>query len=102
MPAPVPDIWQRRVGAYTIVNRGQDTVAFDDVHLRYQEGFLVVDYTVPLFAEGTMSLVLEPLSDTEAVTRGLGRGLGETLRVVMVEGQESLQYSGYLLQRQAK
>jgi len=101
-PAPVSDIWQRRVGAYTIINRGTDTVAFDDVQLRYHEGFLVVDYTVPLFADGTMSLVLEPISDTEAVTRGLGRGMGETLRVVTVNSQESLQYSGYLLQRKAR
>lgn len=101
-PAPVSDVWQRRLGSYAIINRGHDTVAFEDVQLRSHEGFLVVDYSVPLFAEGTMSLVLEPLSDTEAVTRGLGRGMGETLRVVTVNGQESLQYSGYLLQRKAR
>ena len=101
-PSPISDVWQQRVGAYAIVNRGNDTVVFDDVQLRYHEGFLVVDYTVPLLAEGTMSFVLEPISDTEAVTRGLGRGMGETLRVVTVNSQESLQYSGYLLQRKAR
>lgn len=101
-PTPVSDVWQRRVGAYTIVNRDNDTVAFDDVQLRYYEGFLVVDYTVPLLADDTMSLVLKPISDTEAVTRGLGRGMGETLHVVTVNGQESLQYSGYLLRRKAR
>jgi hypothetical protein len=77
-------------------------VAFDDVQLRYHEGFLVVEYSVPLLADGTMSLVLEPISDSEAVTRGLGRGMGETLRVIVVDGKESLQYSGYLLQRKAR
>lgn len=101
-PTPVSDVWQQRVGAYTMVNRGNDTVAFDDVQLRSNEGFLLVDYTVPLLAEGTMSFVLEPLSDTEAVTRGLGRGMGETLRVVTVHGKESLQYAGYLLQRKGR
>jgi CubicO group peptidase (beta-lactamase class C family) len=101
-PTPVSDVWQQRVGAYVMVNRDNDTVAFDDVQLRYHEGFLVVDYTVPLFTDSTLSLVLKPISDTEAVTRGLGRGMGETLRVITVNGKENLQYSGYLLQRQAK
>ena len=101
-PTPVSDVWQQRVGAYAIVNRGDDIVTFDDVQLRYHEGFLVVDYTAPLYADGTLSLVLEPLSDTEAVTRGLGRGMGETLHVVTVQSQESVQYSGYLLQRKGK
>jgi len=101
-PTAVSDVWQQRVGAYAIVNRSNDTVTFNDVQLRYHEGFLIVDYTVPLFADDRLSLVLEPISDTEAVTRGLGRGIGETLRVVTVEGKESFLYSGYLLQRKTR
>jgi len=46
-----------------------------------------------------MSLAMEPLSDSEAVFYGLGRGLGETLSVETVQGEEGLRYSGYLLKR---
>jgi len=98
-PVLVSDQWQRRVGAYEIANPGDDTVLVKDICLRYKDGLLRVDYALPLFFDGTLNVSLQPLSDTEAVIRGLGRGMGETIRVVTVDGEEMLRYSGYLLRK---
>lgn len=98
-PVPVSEQWQRRVGAYEIANPGDDTVLVKDICLRYKDGLLRVDYALPLFFDGTLNVSLQPLSDTEAVIRGLGRGMGETIRVVTVDGEEMLRYSGYLLRK---
>ncbi|MBT1075783.1 serine hydrolase domain-containing protein [Geobacter grbiciae] len=98
-PVLVSQQWQRRVGAYEIANPGDDTILVDDLRLRYEDGFLRVDYALPLFFDGKLNVSLQPLSDTEAVIRGLGRGMGETIRVVAVNGEEMLQYSGYLLKK---
>jgi hypothetical protein len=98
-PVPVSEVWKRRAGAYEVANPDNDTVLFENLHLRYKDHFLVVDYALPLFTENPMSLALNPLSDTEAVIFGLGRNLGDTIQAVTVNGREYLQYSGYLLQK---
>ncbi len=54
----------------------------------------------PFFFKGTARFALTPVSDTEAVVSGLGRSLGETVRAVLVDGQERIAYSGYLLRPQ--
>ncbi len=41
-------------------------------------------------------LVVEPLSDTEALLLGPLAGAGEMIRVVMIDGVEMWRYSGYL------
>jgi hypothetical protein len=96
---PVPEKLSQRVGEYEIVNRGDDAVIFDNVRVRQDAGLLIVDYVTPLFSDKTMSVALAPLSDTEVLTYGLGRGMGETIRVVTVGSEELLQYSGYLLRK---
>jgi hypothetical protein len=101
-PVKVSDKWQGRVGAYEIANPGDDTILVDNIRLRYEDGFLRVDYALPLFFPGTVNVSLLPLSDTEAVIRGLGRGMGETIRVVTADGEEMLRYSGYLLRKKRK
>jgi hypothetical protein len=40
------------------------------------------------------------ISNTEVLLAGLGRSMGETIRVVKVNGQEMLFYSGYLLRKE--
>ncbi|HXC93264.1 MAG TPA: serine hydrolase domain-containing protein [Geobacteraceae bacterium] len=100
-PGPISDKWQQRSGEYEIINAGDDAVLVDKVRLRYEEGLLKAEYTLPLFTDQILSLALAPLSETEAVICGLGRGKGETVRVVTREGQELLAYSGYLLRKKA-
>jgi CubicO group peptidase (beta-lactamase class C family) len=101
-PEPVPDKWQQRSGEYEIINGGDDTVLVDKVRLSSENGLLKAEYTLPLFTDQTLRVALSPLSDTEAVICGLGRGKGETVRVVKQGGNELLAYSGYLLRKKAE
>ncbi len=98
-PVPVPQRWQQRTGEYEIVNSGDDAILVENIRLRYAEDTLAVEYTTPLFTDQAMSVALAPLSDTEAVICGLGRGKGETIRVITRKGEELLAYSGYLLRK---
>jgi len=61
--------------------------------------FLFVDYSIPLLFPGTMNFAVAPISDDEAVIRGFGREMGETIRAVTVNGENMLSYSGYLLRK---
>jgi CubicO group peptidase (beta-lactamase class C family) len=99
---PFPEKWLKRMGEYEIANRGDDAVIIDNVRLRYDDGFVLVEYSVPVFFGSTMSFALAPVSDTDAVIRGLGSGMGETIRVVTVDGGEMLYFSGYLLKKKAE
>ena len=98
-PGPIPAPWLQRLGEYEIVNAGDDFVLVEKVRLRLDDGLLTVEYATPFFSEVPMTLALAPLSGTEAVICGLGRGRGETIRVVMAGEEELLAYSGYLLRK---
>jgi hypothetical protein len=79
---------------------GKDYGIFGDVsYFKLQDGFLVVKYSAPLFADDAVSFPIAPISDTEAIFLGLGRGMGETIRGITINGQEHLQYSGYQLRK---
>jgi len=54
---------------------------------------------MPLVTDKRMSLTIAPISDSEAVISGLGRGTGETIRMVKDGGDEMLRYSGYILRK---
>jgi len=58
--------------------------------------------SIPLLFPGTASFAVAPVSDAEAVIRGFGRGMGETVRTVTVNGENMLSYSGYLLRKRGK
>ena len=57
---------------------------------------LVIKYPVQ---GSTIWLVLEPLSDTVALIRGLGGDKGGAVQIVTVDGQEQLQLWGSLYKR---
>jgi len=101
-PVPVPAQWLGRTGEYEIANLGEDAVLLEKVTLRADDGFLYVDFSIPLLFPGAMNFAVAPVSDDEAVIRGFGRGMGETVRAVTVNGEEMLSYSGYLLRKRGK
>jgi CubicO group peptidase (beta-lactamase class C family) len=101
-PMPVPSQWLGRKGEYEIANPDEDAILPEKVTLRAAGGFLFVDYSIPLLFPGTASFAIAPVSDTEAVIRGFGRGMGETIRAVTVNGEEMLSYSGYLLREKRR
>ena len=97
-PVPIPEKMLRHIGEYQCINQGSDALLFDKVCLRQENGILLVDYSIPLFSNNTMTLALKPVSESEALIDGLGRGKGETIRLVN-EGGEELFRSGYLFKK---
>jgi hypothetical protein len=101
-PVPVPARWLGRTGEYEIANLDEDAVLLEKVTLRADDGFLYVDFSIPLLFPGTMNFAVAPVSDDEAVIRGFGRGMGETICAITVNGEEMLSYSGYLLRKRGE
>ena len=99
-PHPVSPAWLARTGRYVIVNKGDDGTLFENTQLAYENGLLVLKYTLPEAPGFTPSIALDPVSDMEAISQGLGRFMGETFRVIRVQGQERIAYSGYELRRE--
>ncbi|MFZ2223720.1 MAG: hypothetical protein WAV26_03430 [Candidatus Deferrimicrobium sp.] len=69
------------------------------IALRAAAGFLFVDFSIPLLFPGTASFAVAPVSEDEAVIRGFGHGMGETIRSLSTGGEEMLSYSGYLFRK---
>ncbi len=101
-PVPISETWQRRLGKYEIINAGDDHILVEGIGLRDDGGLLVIDLAIPVFFKGRLNFALKPISDSEAVTYGLGRGMGETIEVITIGKEELLRYSGYLLRKQTK
>jgi len=101
-PVPLPAEWRGRTGEYEIVNPGEDAILPEKVRLREDGGFLFVDFALPLLFPGTASFAVAPVSKSEAILRGIGRGMGETVRDVTVNGEEMISYSGYLLRKKTE
>ncbi len=94
----VPDNWVRLAGQYEVLNPDEG-FPFEDVSLQHEHGFLCLSYRVPALTDRPVRLPLQPVSDGEAIVGGLGRGRGETVHVVGLDGQPTLRFSGYLLRR---
>jgi hypothetical protein len=95
----IPKAWLNRLGTYEIMNAGDDVLFFKDFNFRYDSGLIVLDATIPVVNNLKVNIALSPVSDTEAVVCGLGHFLGETIRVVLIDGKEKLLISGYELRR---
>jgi len=93
--------WRHRLGDYQINNLDRDHEFVEHIRLIEEDGFLLVEMTMAGPPEQTLCLPLMPLSDGEALLlSGLATG-GETVRRVVVDGEERLAISGYLLKRVA-
>jgi CubicO group peptidase (beta-lactamase class C family) len=97
-PRPIPEAWRKRTGKYEIVNRDQDEPLFDDPSLVVKNGLLLLQVTMA-GSDARGDIVVEPLSDTEALLLGPLAGAGETIRAMQVDGVEMWRYSGYLFKR---
>ncbi len=101
VPKAIPEVWQRRVGRYEIVNQGQDEVLIKEPSLVMKNGLLLMR-VMGLHGEVSGELVVEPVSDTEAVLSGVLAGAGETIQAVQVNEFEMLRFSGYLFKRKSE
>lgn len=92
---PWGQVWQQRIGNYRTLNPDGD-YAIQDLQLSSQEGVLCLHYRAPHLSDSHIRVPLKPVSATEAVIEGLGRGWGETVRIVEMNGKQCLRFSGYL------
>jgi hypothetical protein len=97
-PAPLPPTWQNMLGRYQIVNPDPKGSP-QDITLSNEKDVLVLRYKNPLWHAGEAKHYLIPRSDTEALTLGIGRSSGETMRMIELDGETGLSIWGYLMKR---
>ncbi|MHB9130654.1 MAG: serine hydrolase domain-containing protein [Armatimonadota bacterium] len=97
-PAPIPAAWQKRLGSYAIANPDQGSaLKVSDITLLEKDGLLIAHVRVS--PGGVVNVPITPIDTDEAVTAGLGRGMGETLRIVKQGKEERLCFSGFEFRR---
>lgn len=98
---PLPDPWKIHLGRYQSINSKGD-MQLKQARLVYQQGLLLIKLewiVMPAADEDRLTLVLQTINDNEAVVHGLGRGKGDTLHFIELDGEQLLSYSGFLLRR---
>ncbi len=88
-------VWEQRIGNYRTLNPDGE-FAIQDLQISSEEGVLCLHYRAPHLSDSQIRVPLKPVSATEAVIEGLGRGRGETVRIVEMNGKQCLRFSGYL------
>ena len=102
-PSSSLGVWKKRLGKYEIVNLGNDFQFVKRIRLIEEHGFLRIELTYAAAEEEAQGIVsLLPVSDTEAVLLGTLNDGGATLRVVMVNGEEYAQFTGYQFKKIAQ
>jgi CubicO group peptidase (beta-lactamase class C family) len=88
-------VWKKRLGSYRTINPDGE-FSIQDLKLSDQDGVLCLHYRAPHLSENTIRVPIQPVSPTEAVVQGFGRGGGETVQIVEVNGKQCLKFSGYM------
>ncbi len=95
---PIPKKWKKRVGNYKVLNPDSG-YEMKNTKVAIEQGMLNISYRMPKLSNKIISVPIRPISDSEAIVLGLGRMRGEVLQVVMVQGEECLKYSGYIVRK---
>ena len=98
-PLPLPAKWENALGKYQIINPDKHSTP-EDIRLSKKEGVVEISYNLPLWRSGRGKLYLYPISETEAVTTGIGRYSGETMRMIDIDGEKGLAFWGYKMKKQ--
>ncbi len=96
---PIPPAWLQRLGKYEVINP-DDGFRLHKLALFERDSRLYLQYQMPDLAATVIELPITPISDYEAVTSGLGRNRGETIRIqrFAADNSEYLLFSGYVAQ----
>ncbi|MES9980451.1 MAG: serine hydrolase domain-containing protein, partial [Candidatus Thiodiazotropha sp. 6PLUC5] len=92
---PWETVWRKRLGSYRTINPDGD-FSIQDLHLSEESGVLCLHYRAPHLSESLVRLPLQPVSENEAVIQGFGRGRGETVQIVEINGKQCLKFSGFM------
>ena len=97
-PTPIPDTFMKRLGHYEIINK-VDGPAPDLIILKEEKGLLIGEVRFPEKPELLLRVGFKTISDSEAITAGLGSGRGDTLRLIQENGEDRLAFSGLVLRK---
>ncbi|MEC4678331.1 MAG: serine hydrolase domain-containing protein [Nitrospirota bacterium] len=95
----VPQSWRARMGHYEVIVGAELPQALGlstSLELKMRDGFLV---SVSSEYGDQMARPLRAMNETEAIVMGLGTGLGQTIYVDEIDGNEVLKSSGTILKR---
>jgi hypothetical protein len=87
--------WKKRIGRYRTMNP-DGAFSIQDLQLAEKDGVLCLKYKIPHLSNRPIQVPLKPISPDEAIIEGLGRGRGETVRIVEIDGKQCLRFSGYM------
>jgi len=90
---PIPASVKPWLGDLRIRNP-DPAVMIEDIKLSIESGLMIISYRIPVFEE-TVRTAFMPVSDNEWIRVGIGRGMGETIKVKSRDGHAYLYYSGY-------
>ena len=80
-PSPITRAWKRRLGHYNIINQPEPEIfQTKNAELKLEDDFLVLSSTDE--SGQSVSSILRVVNDNEAIVAGLGRGMGETIRII--------------------
>ncbi len=99
-PVPVSAVWKARMGGYRILDPEGSVRQWAEsgsIRVLMRDGFLLAETEGPGGIEQV--LVLEPVSETRAVVRGIGSNRGQVIRIEQGSGGEQVLYSGLRLQK---
>jgi hypothetical protein len=97
-PLPLPDAWETALGKYQVINPDPES-SIQDVTLSRKEDLLVFTYKFPVWGAGKRKLYFSSISATEAITLGIGRSSGETMRIVNIDNEIGLYFRGFKLKK---
>jgi CubicO group peptidase (beta-lactamase class C family) len=89
-PQPIPAAWRQTVGSYRQANLGDDYRVLERFSIRQEGDFLFLTSRY-IFGDLQENKALRILSDSAAVTAGLGTGVGETVHRL---AGDRLRYAG--------
>ena len=102
----ISDAWVKRAGSYEILNPDKGYSLINDIRLEYKSGVLVISANSPYYRDmginARLSMVVKPISDTEAIIVGVGRNKGDTISIVSTAEGEKVLYSGFILKKKSK
>ena len=97
---PLPDAWERALGKYQVINPDPEG-SIQDVTLSRNQNTLVFTFNYPVWGDGKRKMYFRSISGSEAIALGIGRSSGETLRIVNIDNELGLYYSGFKMRKKA-
>jgi hypothetical protein len=99
MPQPPRQEWLAPIGTYEALNELKQVFTGKNAQAEYATGTYTLTYDANDSIYTFNGQPLQIISEHEAVTGGVGRNAGETLRAYTENSQEYFWFSGYCLKR---